>query len=145
MSSIVYNELLGKVIIKIDKIEKTTKLNDLIRFYLSNGDIYEQYHEDDCSENVYIEDINGDLNNLVGYELLQAEESTLIDTNASESATWTFYKFATIKGYVTIRWYGESNGYYCETARLIKTENKTPIKMLRDFKLKKLNKKRELI
>lgn len=47
-----------------------------------------------------------------------AEKVSEEDPAAAESGTWTFFKFATVKGHVTIRFYGESNGYYSEDADL---------------------------
>jgi len=81
------------------------------------------FHSQDCCEHVSIEDICGDLQDLVGEPLLIAEEvsgETPVDFNEEEhdSVTWTFYKFATRRGYVDVRWFGESNGYYSEGVSL---------------------------
>ena len=90
---------------------------DKLVFTLDNGDKYQLYHEQDCCESVTIEDIVGSLEDLVGTPILMAEEATINDDPKDEydSVTWTFYKLATVKGYVTIRWYGTSNGYYSES------------------------------
>ena len=81
------------------------------------------FHSQDCCEHVSIEDVCGDLEDLVGEPLLLAEEVegvTPVEFNEAdhESVTWTFYKFATRKGYVDVRWFGESNGYYSEGVSL---------------------------
>lgn len=97
--------------------QKINNFGDRLVFHCTSGEVYEMFHQQDCCESVYIEDINGDLQDLIGNPILIADESINCDnplTYNCESWTWTFYKFATVKGYVDIRWYGSSNGYYSE-------------------------------
>ena len=92
-------------------------------FKTTDGETYRMYHEQDCFESVVLEDVAGDLQDLVGSEILIAEEvegESPADFEAYESYTWTFYKFATRKGYVDLRWLGQSNGYYSESVSFVK-------------------------
>lgn len=90
----------------------------------SEYEIYKFYHEQDCCESVYLYDINGDLNDLVGEVLNQVEEVSRVAKDGEFSdGTWTFYKLATRKGYVTLRWLGESNGYYSEEMSFVRSTN----------------------
>lgn len=95
--------------------------NEAIVFTTVEGRIFRLYHGQSCCENVAVEDVIGDLDDLVGEPILMAEEATSetnpegITKDYQDSFTWTFYRFATVKGYVTIRWYGSSNGYYSES------------------------------
>lgn len=108
-----FEDLVGKVITDI----QGGKNSEELVFTLSDGSRYRMYHSQDCCECVDIEDIDGDLNDLLNTEVLMAEESTNNDPKEGESpdsCTWTFYRLRTAKGYVVIRWYGTSNGYYSE-------------------------------
>jgi hypothetical protein len=77
------------------------------------------YHEQDCCETVRIEDFCGWVSDLEGTEILSAEESTSEGKSWEDgTSTWTFYLFRTRKGDVTVRWLGESNGFYSESVSI---------------------------
>jgi hypothetical protein len=108
----VLTDLIGKTLTSVERVG-----DEELIFKVSDSESYKFYHEQDCCESVTIEDIIGDLDDLVGSPLLMAEETSdhQEDKDNWESVTWTFYKFATLKGYVTVRWCGSSNGYYSES------------------------------
>lgn len=115
--------LKNKVIEKIDR-----NGNESLIFRLKDGDTFKMYHDQDCCEDVYLEDIIGDLDDLIDSPIIMAELSkNFKDLEYGNSCTWSFYKLATIKGYVTLRWYGESNGYYSEEVEFEKIDKNIDI------------------
>ena len=84
-----------------------------ITFSCSNGYEYMATHLPDCCEEVILEDISGNLDDLVGQPIIIAETTTK-DNENDTSPMWTFYKFATPKGYVTLRWVGTTSGCHSE-------------------------------
>lgn len=85
------------------------------RILLSDGRVFIMLHHQDCCESVRLEDICGDISDLQHALVVDArEEVSTAGDECGESGTWTFYIIQTNKGAVTLRWLGESNGYYSE-------------------------------
>ena len=108
------NTMCGETFDEVKADDGNTEL-----YFMRNGEkIYGLGHINDCCEAVWLEDINGDLDDLVGSPITRFDEITEegdYDENSYESTTWTFYHIATAKGTVVLRWCGESNGYYSES------------------------------
>lgn len=89
---------------------------------------YNFYHSQDCCEDFWLDDIIGDLEDLIGDIILKADEkknsddiTPTKDKSLDDSWTWTFYTIATRSGYVDLRFIGTSNGYYSEGVQIYKT------------------------
>lgn len=106
-----FSDLKGKTIVEINGLVKGS---DSVEFVLNDGTVYVMDHEQDCCEFVEIDDVSGDVGCLLGTPVLVAEERTSEEDRREEDIylLWTFYTLATVKGYVDIRWHGESNGWY---------------------------------
>jgi hypothetical protein len=117
MSVKIFDNMIGKM---ISKINGEIDDSELV-FFAKDGSEFRFLHQPNCCEEVYIEDICGDLNDLIDSPITMAEEVSNIDepklprdVYAGDSYTWTFYKFGTNRGTVTVRWFGVSNGCYSE-------------------------------
>lgn len=115
-----FEDLNGKTITGIDGLKVGS---EEVVFRCSDGSKTRLWYDHECCARCSVEDIAGDVNDLLESPVLLAEEATNRNENPEgmrppeyqDSFTWTFYKLSTIKGSVTIRWYGESNGYYSES------------------------------
>lgn len=118
-----FEDLLGLTLTDII----VSKHKDTMTFVVDDGRRFQLFHEQDCCESVTLYDVCGELDDLVGTPILLAELVKSHDNPVEiprfwpadeeyyRSQTWSFYKLATIKGYVTLRWYGSSNGCYSES------------------------------
>ena len=117
-----FSSLTGKT---LRSIEGATKGSCDILFTLDDGQQLKMYHSQDCCESVEVEDVCGDITDLIGLPIALAEcvsnAPKPADTRQEdgESDEWTFYKLVTNKGAVTIRWYGTSNGYYSTSVSFV--------------------------
>lgn len=117
-NNVLLQQLVGKTIV----LAKGAKQDDEFLIKTECGLVFKFYHEQDCCEGFWLEEIIGDLNDLLVGPVIMAEEvsnaNDPIDTQAQyyDSHTWTFYRIATQKGLVVLRFLGESNGYYSESA-----------------------------
>ena len=107
--------------INIDQIKGMTitavvykESDESLRIHL-NTHVLEMLHHQDCCETVYLADVVGSFEDLIGYPLLEVSESIVDIGSEGIFSTATYYNFKTVKASVQLRWVGESNGYYSET------------------------------
>lgn len=114
-----FSDLVGMTLVAVLVQQDHATEDDEIVFLTDAGRRFRLYHPQDCCEHVSINDIEGDVSDLVGTPITLAEEASSGSAErpeySDESWTWTFYRIATAKGFVTIRWFGTSNGYYSES------------------------------
>lgn len=116
-----FEDLVGKTLVEV-VLEHN---NEVMWFRCSDGSVYKMYHEQDCCESVYVEDITEGWSEVLNNNALVVDAYESYKVGGSEEAgyyesqTWTFYRLITNKGYVIIRWLGTSNGYYSESVDFV--------------------------
>lgn len=109
-----FEEIKFKIISEIIVTKDTGDDSIVIKF--EDGSYIRMYHEQECCEAVWIEDIesNKNIDDYKNAVVIDMYVTTRVNLNTEESSTFTFYNLNTSKGSINIRWNGESNGYYSE-------------------------------
>lgn len=118
-----FEDLVGVTLAAVKGLEVNS---ETVKLLSVDGREWQLRHMTDCCEVVLVQDVAGDVEDLIGQEILFAEESSKINepledgtTGNDCSWTWTFYTLRTMKGTVSFRWLGESNGYYGEEVTFV--------------------------
>ena len=116
-------DLIGKRIATIENVGGSLVFNTTGGCYVMNPDA-------DDESRIWLEDICGDVNDVIGPTIVFAEEISNSEWPGDvpkefcyETCTWTFYRIATQNGMIIIRWCGTSNGYNSEAVKFEKIHN----------------------
>jgi hypothetical protein len=108
------SSLAGLTIASVDGLENES---EEVIFNLKDGRQFKMHHRQICCECVLVDDVCGDIEDLIDTQIVHFEERTNEgDHNELGNGTWTFYDIQTTKGCVNIKWFGCSNGNYSEAA-----------------------------
>ena len=113
-------DLIGKT---LTAVEGAANESERIVFR-NDAETYTMLHERDSCESEMVEDVVGDVTDLIGAPIVAACEERRSKGSPGDDCEgfcrWTFYRVATIKGAVTICWFGSSSGYYPESVLVYK-------------------------
>ena len=116
-SDVLFETLQGKTVWAVSLNRDKSEVK-----FITDGGCYTLLHVSECCETVELVDVVGQWRDLLDTPLRMAAVATQegvkvglgAEGNDSLSFTWSFYKLGTVKGYVTLRWYGCSAGNYSE-------------------------------
>ena len=113
------NEMESLVGLTLIEVKGCEGGSEEVAFVVEPGLELRMFHYQDCCEHVWLEEVVGDPQDLVGTRICEAYECS--STEAGEKYEgrnddsgideWTFYHIRTTKGTVVLRWLGMSNGY----------------------------------
>jgi len=135
----------GKTVLHVDGLRVDS---ECVVFFLSDGSILQIAYHHDCCASCSILDMDCEDSDFINQKILSLEivesEDPPPGDYTPDSYTWSFVKFSTTKGHFTMRWYGESNGYYSESPTIQAIDAEHARKHLNEADLVRLDRAMEL-